>query len=124
MGSPRGSVENSLRGDEKIERLTDPNKTIIPTITDFDSFDYARVYERLKEIENEMEEAEHESCKLSCEEWDEIITRVRKTYFDVVAMMNKRAKTYLVGDKFSEEQIQFFEMLAYANHVVKELMQG
>ena len=44
-------------GDE-MKRLTDPNRTIVPKITDIDSFEYAQVYERLKEIENQMEAAE------------------------------------------------------------------
>lgn len=41
-----------------MKRLTDPNRTIVPKITDIDSFEYAQVYERLKEIENQMEAAE------------------------------------------------------------------
>lgn len=38
-----------------MDRLTDPCRTIIPNITDLQSFEYAKVYERLKEYENAIE---------------------------------------------------------------------
>lgn len=41
-----------------MERLTDPGKIIIPSVTDLQSFEYAKVYERLKEYENAVDAEE------------------------------------------------------------------
>ena len=41
-----------------MERLTEPGRVIIPRVTDLQSFEYAQVYERLREYENAIEAGE------------------------------------------------------------------
>ena len=41
-----------------METLTDPGRIIIPRVTDLQSFEYAKVYERLKEYENAIDAEE------------------------------------------------------------------